>query len=539
MSKTMLSFLFFIAVFIFFTCKIYANTHSRTSQKLANTPAPMSTVRPDMPGGKEYVLEVIGLGVTLDKYRQKALWKALAEGNAYTSIREMDPRKYPWQGTDKDGLTGGHEGATLENGAFQTPQFWGVPVFNAEPLCHNKVLVDRPELPQGGIAGGSAVSGMLTHLFVITHRELSERPDRIVEKIFAFFDKNPDVPYVVLTSTDSTSLRAEYSSPPIILKDGYYVPEMPDSSALFVLARRERVDAIRPYVFEDVSDAKNVKFQNQHGIARRLYITYLKLEEKVPYPPLGDYFLAPGRQPTDTEWLAEAAKFAALPGIRGTGEISFLDATSLWKHHPPRDWKPTPWFPVPWNTDQLERFDALPTLGFIHRPVFVKMTDEQGNALKRPADREAALHAGWQQALQTLPKAERAEGPARVIVSTANNNKQLVTFHGLLRQIEANGSPEIDPSKSNQFIDTDRRLGNTGVATFFMQMAIGVIGSYQEGGVSAAFNLRDPNEASIILITPPSEEKRKTQHHSIGPEILDNHTLPVIDPKNYVEPVMK
>jgi hypothetical protein len=535
----MFALLISIAVLILGACKIYANTHSKMTRKVTSTSTPMSSAVEDVPGGKEYVLEVIGLGVTLDKYRQKALWKGLVEGNSYTTIREMDPQKYPWQGTAKSQATGGHEGATLENGAFETPQYWGVPVFNAEPLCHDKVLADRPELPQGGMVGGSAVSGMLTHLFVITHRELSERPDRIVEKIFAFFDKNPDVPYVILTSTDSTSQREDYSSPPRVLPDGYYVPNMPDSSALFVLARRERVDAIRPFVFEDVSDAKNVIYQNQHGIARRLYITYLNLEKSVPRPPRSLDISIPGRQPTDTEWLAEAAKFAALPGIRGTGEISFLDATSLWKHHPPRDWKPTPWFPVPWNTDQLERFDALPTLGFIHRPVFVKMTDEQGNVLKRPTDREAALHAGWEQVLNTLPKAERAQGPARVIVSTANNNKQLITFHGLLRQIEANGGPEIDSSKTNQFIDTDRRLGNTGVATFFMQMAIGVIGSYQEGGVSAAFNLRDPNEASIILITPPSEEKRKSQHHSIGPEILDNHTLPAIDPKNYVEPVMK
>lgn len=33
---------------------------------------------------REYVLEVIGLGATLDKYRQGALWTALQNGNPYT-----------------------------------------------------------------------------------------------------------------------------------------------------------------------------------------------------------------------------------------------------------------------------------------------------------------------------------------------------------------------------------------------------------------------------------------------------------------------
>jgi hypothetical protein len=43
---------------------------------------------------REYVLEVINLGVTLDKYRQGKLWDALQSGGSYTSIREHDPKKY-------------------------------------------------------------------------------------------------------------------------------------------------------------------------------------------------------------------------------------------------------------------------------------------------------------------------------------------------------------------------------------------------------------------------------------------------------------
>ena len=52
---------------------------------------------------REYVLEVIGLGVTLDKYRQGKLWDALSKGHSKASIREQDPKKYPWAANDKDG----------------------------------------------------------------------------------------------------------------------------------------------------------------------------------------------------------------------------------------------------------------------------------------------------------------------------------------------------------------------------------------------------------------------------------------------------
>ena len=55
----------------------------------------------------EYVLEVIGLGVTLDKYRQGKLWEALQKGNAYASIREQDKEKYPWDAMERSGMSGG------------------------------------------------------------------------------------------------------------------------------------------------------------------------------------------------------------------------------------------------------------------------------------------------------------------------------------------------------------------------------------------------------------------------------------------------
>ncbi|MBJ7310988.1 DUF2875 family protein [Rugamonas sp. CCM 8940] len=53
---------------------------------------------------REYVLEVIGLGVTLDKYRQGKLWDALQQGSPYVTIREDDPNKYPWSAHDKDAV---------------------------------------------------------------------------------------------------------------------------------------------------------------------------------------------------------------------------------------------------------------------------------------------------------------------------------------------------------------------------------------------------------------------------------------------------
>jgi hypothetical protein len=212
-----------------------------------------------------------------------------------------------------------------------------------------------------------------------------------------------------------------------------------------------------------------------------------------------------------------------------------MDAFKRWSHHPPKDWKPTPWFPVPWNRNQMQAFDNLPSLGFIHRPVFVKFEDEHGQPVTRRDARQKILDTGWQQALQTLPEAERAKGPARIVAAFNNQAEQLVALEGTLHQYAAQGGPEIDSGKAAQFINTDHRLGNTGAATFFVQMALGVMGSYIGGGTSAAINLRDPTGASIVFISPPTAERLKAQE---GHDVFKHRVQPSIDPENYKPPTV-
>lgn len=174
-------------------------------------------------GRREYVLEVISMGVTLDKYRQGKLWEVLQTGNGYASIREKDPKKYPWGDIDKLQMMGGRGGDTLENGAGYTVMDWGVPVFNARPVCHSQ-RCDNLLAPDAGIVSSAESSGMSTHLFVVGPRRFGERPDRILEDVFGFFDANPDIPYVILNSDDGMNIR-NMSLPdgaPNVVKEGYY-----------------------------------------------------------------------------------------------------------------------------------------------------------------------------------------------------------------------------------------------------------------------------------------------------------------------------
>ncbi len=477
---------------------------------------------------REYVLEVISMGVTLDKYRQGKLWEDLSAGNPVTTMREQDPKKYPWSAQEKKGIEGGRTGDSLENGAKFTPMYWGVPSFAVNSAVTHPAERGKPaDTPMSGIVSGASSSGLHWHLFVTADWELSERPDRLLERVFAFFDQHPDVPYVVLDASDGMYLRNLYrpkGTPPLI-KDCNYIPEMPDTSALFVLARRERVEAVRPFAFEDADGEKMLPDEvNEKGFARRLFLAYSKLSKTVPRSK--DSLK---RNPTVPEWLQATAAFAQRDDIYPKG-ISIFNPVH---GSPPKGFKPTPWFPIPWNKNQLAVFDRLPSLGYLHRPVFVPMVNAQGKPLTRRDERTAALAAGWQQALQTLPEAERKAAPARVIEATAGNVDQTIALTSVFSAWAEQGGPEIDKGKSSQWINTDNRLGNTGAATWFMQMAIGVMGSYREGGVSAAINLRDPNEASIVLITPPPEAKRTSQKHPQGGDVFRHYATPAIDPDNY------
>lgn len=479
---------------------------------------------------REYMLEVISLGVTVEKYRQGKLWDVLQTGTPFSSIREKDAKKYEWRDVDKLGVSGGRACDALENGAGNSPMFWGVPTFYAGSPIRDPARQPSEIRPMAGLAASAEGTGMAWHLFVTGPWKLGEHPDQLLAQVFAFLDAHPDLPYVVLLADDSTATRDGLLAPgekPLIT-DGYYIPEMPDATAVFVLARRERVEPLRPYVWDD---------PDNDYLQDNLRMMYYELRDSVP---TAEKLAHPekfniGRQPTVAEWLTAAAKFAKHPVFEKKERDISLTGLRRWFTTPPKDWKPTPWFPLPWNRNQMETFDRLPSLGFIHRPVFVKFEDEHGKPVKRRDARQKILEAGWQEALQTLPEAERTKGPARIIGAFGGNVEQQLAFEGTLHSYAAQGGPEIDTSKTAQFINIDRRIGNTGASTFFVQMALGVMGSVIEGGTSAAVNLRDPTGASIVFISPPKDPKQAAQKNW---NPFQHEVAPAIDPENYKPPTV-
>jgi hypothetical protein len=448
------------------------------------------------------MLELVSLGVTYEKFRQRNLIDALDKGSSFSSIRENDPSKFLWSEDDKSSQSGGRALDALENGGDHAPMYWGVPSIYGGSHDYRGLSAGKPI---DGLVAGAETNGMAWHLFVTEDGMLSDRPDNLLEAAFKIFDKYPDLPLLFISCSDTTGVRDRKRAPgtPPLLRNGRYLPERPDSTAVFVLARRDRVDRMRAFAWNDKD--------NDFG-QTKIRMAYYAVKESRP----------DRRLPTTEEWLAETFRLAQRSDIRYG-----------WNQGLAAKWQPTPWFPVPWSREQLATFDSLPTLGYIHRPVFVKTTDDKGLPLPFGKQRNEALQQGWAAALAAAGEKSPTSAPQRIITATGDNTNQALSLHAMLQAYDAAGGPTYDITDGKRFIDTDRRLGNTGAATFFMQAAIGVMASYREGGVSAAINLRDTSEASIVLITPPSDELRKTQQHPKGGDVFRHKVTPAYDPADY------
>ena len=455
-------------------------------------------------------LEVLSLGVTYDKFRQGVLWDALKSGTAFSPLREIDALKEPWSLQDKIGRSGKRGADALENAIAATPMYWCMPSMYASIPFHD----GKPRNALGpmlGATGSAEHNGFAWHLFVASEALLSASPDRLVELAFLFFDEHPDVPLLFISAVDSPRIRDSRSphGTPRLLRDGRYVVELPDSIAIFAFGRRERVDRLRKFAWEDKD--------NDFG-QNKIRKAYYELREQLAKPDTYN-----NRHLSVEEWEAESARLAARNDIRSGWGTSRLR----------NGWTPSPWFPVPWSTSQLAAFDRLPTLGYVHRPVFVKWEDAKGKPVDSEEQRILLMKRGLDEARWALSANGKSEFPTRIIAATDNSVERSLILHKALNAQKAEGGPGYEITDKTKFIDTDKRLGNTGSATFFMQAAIGIMGSYREGGVSAAINMRDPNGASIMLISPPSDELRAKQQHPSGGDVFRHKVEPAYDPEVY------
>lgn len=302
-------------------------------------------------------LDIVRVGLSLDVYRQGQVWAQLQQQNSNQAealhvgtALQMDPAFYPTIAEDKDMAWSQRKANALELALQSFPERWSIPTLTVvrdyDPtLPRLRFSPKSTSISLNGMADrtlGSA--GLHWHMSWPLKPGVicNSTPEEFVDYLFTVFEKNPDMPALLVYAVDGYSMHAALGSRnnrPIGLSSGPRQPgELTDAVTAIVFARPERLDWLR-------------------GFAK---------------------YTKPHKNPID-------------PAFTG------------WRRHPPYAFRPSPWFPQPITERGFQQWDRLTPLAKLHRPVEVSLTPD-GAPLKGDA-RHAAISGAWKQAISPLVQA--------------------------------------------------------------------------------------------------------------------------------------
>jgi hypothetical protein len=399
---------------------------------------------------KRFTLEVMGLGLAVEKFRQTKLWTEMEVKPKDAYILPEDPKAYPDSFMGKMDVYHKREADALEHALGWFVEKTPIPVFMVGSACHDPG--QQPVLERA-LDGTKNRAGLLFTHFRLVESIYEDGPDRAIGKVFDFFEAHPEVPVVMLFMEDGIFMRhiLKQDGAPAILKDGWRTKDdLDDAMVALVLARRDRVEALRSYAKAGNDQSSNL--------------------------------------------------------------------TPFWeKGKAPAAFHETEWLPQPWNKKQIAQFDALPVLGYLHRPQYVSFVKEDGKPLG-PQGKEEAFEKAWRAALEGLPEGQK---PARIFYDFGRTTEgvRIVPMNQGLRKVH----PDFDLSKDGY--NLFRSLGDTGASSPYVGLGLGIIASYRKNDISAAVSLRREDGASIFFVSPPTEEDRKKKHPG-GPDPLNLKLVP-------------
>ncbi|WP_293932201.1 DUF2875 family protein, partial [Iodobacter sp.] len=176
---------------------------------------------------RQFSLEIRGLGVTVDRYRQMDIWKRLDKINhPLKSMLSQNPDDYPWSEVERRLIHRKRVNDTFANALLYWVERWPIPVLVADP----DQGINQIRAAQNG-------SGLAIHMFTAVDARIGDGGDQLVEQLFKLFDENPELPAAVLLGVDSQDIKR------VVRRDidAKFVPTLPDSMAAILVTRTDRV----------------------------------------------------------------------------------------------------------------------------------------------------------------------------------------------------------------------------------------------------------------------------------------------------------
>ncbi|MDO3509514.1 type VI lipase adapter Tla3 domain-containing protein [Ralstonia pseudosolanacearum] len=454
--------------------------------------------------GQRFVLEVRGVGVVAGPLTNIEIWKEVeAKANNHVSYLSTDPNDYPASPDDQlDGLRLA-EGTAFEDAARHAVEYWPVPVIIWEAPKDKK----NGDRPAASIMGLRQQASLGVTLFLWEADANTDDGAAMVQKLFDFFDAHPDVPSALVYSTDGTLARKMLGAPGSgkILSERYRIPDMPDSVGAILVSRSDRVDRlIRPFAVEQTANVN--KDTTEYDITKLWNFYWKTSDDRGP-----ESFTAHYKQQQQAETGDEYPGTAAV-----SSDWWIKRLPDLWRdisNKGPGQFTPSPYIPVRWTTWQVKAFDEAPLLGYWHRPIDIKLIDAHGKPLRGPEQAEA-LKAGWDKALATLPEGEK---PKRVFYDTTGDKQWVIPLTQAFALVGPS-APQLGDVKEGY--DIGARIANTGVSSPLVQVGLGLIAGYVQGGASATINRRPNGTATITMVSPPDAATKAAwvqQHGNADP----------------------
>ncbi|RAM62434.1 hypothetical protein RB25_00120 [Herbaspirillum rubrisubalbicans] len=438
--------------------------------------------------GQKFVLEVRGMGVVVGDYTDEEIWQGIEEkADNHATYLSQKPEDYTNSPDQRLSNLSAATGFSFKRGARYAVDQWPLPVIIWYPPKSKQT-----SRPAGDLAGLRQQASLGVTLLLWQEDANTDDGAGMIEKLFSFFDTHPDVPAALIFTTEGSMMRSLVATPGHVdtPREGHVIPAMPDSVAAFLVTRSDRVDKlIRPFAVQQRSNIN--KNDTEYDIVKLWNFFWKKNDDRGPESFNAHYIKQEKAVGVDTP----------APGAMMTADWWQAQLPELWKtisNQGPGNFKPTPYIPVRWTDWQLKQFDSAPLLGYLHRPIDVKLTDDKGQPLKT-ALQAAALKAGWEAAVATLP--ENTE-PKRVFYDTTGNKQWVIPLNQALMQM---GASAPHPDEVKEGYDIGARIGDTGTSSSMVQIGLGLIASYHQGGASATVNRRPNGMATIIMVSPPDE----------------------------------
>jgi len=199
-------------------------------------------------------LEVIGLGISIEDSQLLQIWEEIQD-SPKSSFLSSDPESYPEIAEERRLATESRSTFVLSAAAKHFVQHWPIPSVSIWPgRDMTSVSADTPDLMASYFANRidnlRNAAEMPSHQIASLGAFCSNEPEEVLERAFQFFDGYPDVPALLLFATDGDMTRKLVgdTNREANWKDGpRRFDSMAETMVALILARRERIDALRPF----------------------------------------------------------------------------------------------------------------------------------------------------------------------------------------------------------------------------------------------------------------------------------------------------